>query len=119
MAIDPFAATSGTSATSGASGASTSKSTASATNSLANENTFLQLFIAQLKNQDPMNPQDGTQFVAQLATFSNLEQVIQMRQDIGSIKTDLESYVTAASGAGSSTTSSGSSSSTDSTTNNG
>ncbi len=59
------------------------------TDPLANEQTFLQLFVAQLQNQDPMNPQDGTQFVAQLATFSQLEQSLQMRQDLDSIKTDL------------------------------
>jgi len=42
---------------------------------------FLQLLVAQLKNQDPMQPQDGTQFVAQLAQFSELEQVIAIRQN--------------------------------------
>ena len=58
---------------------------------LANENTFLKLLVAQLKNQDPLNPQDGTQFVAQLAQFSGLEQSIQMRQDLDAIKASLKS----------------------------
>ena len=53
---------------------------------LANEQTFLQLFVAQLQNQDPANPQDPTQFVAQLAQFSELEQVLQMRQDLDAIR---------------------------------
>ncbi len=70
-----------------ASGLPVSAST-SQTDPLANEQTFLQLFVAQLKNQDPMNPQDGTQFVAQLAQFSQLEQSLQMRQDLDSIKQD-------------------------------
>ncbi len=54
--------------------------------SLANEQTFLKLFVAQLKNQDPANPQDPTQFVAQLAQFSELEQELQMRQDLDAIR---------------------------------
>lgn len=36
--------------------------------------TFLKLLVAQLKNQDPTQPMDPTQYVAQLATFSNVEQ---------------------------------------------
>jgi flagellar basal-body rod modification protein FlgD len=43
---------------------------------------FLKLLVAQMRNQDPMNPADGTQFVAQLAQFSQLEQAVAMRQDL-------------------------------------
>lgn len=57
---------------------------------MANEQTFLKLFVAQLQNQDPMNPQDGTQFVAQLAQFSQLEQSLQMRQDLDGIRTTVQ-----------------------------
>ena len=55
------------------------------TDSLANEQTFLQLLVAQLKNQDPLSPADGLQFVQQLAQFSSLEQQLQMRQDLDTI----------------------------------
>ena len=41
---------------------------------------FLQLLVAQLKGQDPMNPMDGTEFVAQLAQFSSLEELINIRE---------------------------------------
>jgi flagellar basal-body rod modification protein FlgD len=37
--------------------------------------------VAQIKSQDPLNPTDSTQFVSQLAQFSELEQVIAIRSD--------------------------------------
>lgn len=70
----------------GSSSSSTTDSLASATSNLANENTFLKLLVSQLQNQDPENPQDGTQFVAQLAQFSSLEQELGMKQDLDTIK---------------------------------
>ncbi len=48
----------------------------SATNEL-DQNTFLRLFIAQLQNQDPLDPTSSEEFVAQLAQFSSLEQATQ------------------------------------------
>lgn len=56
---------------------------------LADENTFLQLLVQQLKNQDPQSPADPTQFVAQLAQFSELEQVMQMNQTLTAIQAEL------------------------------
>ncbi|HEY5038402.1 MAG TPA: flagellar hook capping FlgD N-terminal domain-containing protein, partial [bacterium] len=43
-----------------------------ASNSFVSQNTFLTLLITQLKNQDPLNPQDSSQFVSQLAQFTSL-----------------------------------------------
>jgi len=43
---------------------------------------FLRMLIAQLENQDPLNPQDPTQFTSQLAQFSSLEQLISVRSSI-------------------------------------
>lgn len=48
------------------------------------EEMFLNLLVAQIQNQDPLNPTDSTQFVSQLAQFSELEQVIGIRSDIQS-----------------------------------
>lgn len=39
---------------------------------------FLKLLVTQLQNQDPLNPQDDTDFIAQLAQFSSLEQMTNM-----------------------------------------
>ncbi len=50
--------------------------------SAPSEQMFLQLLVAQIKNQDPTSPSDPSQFVAQLAQFSQLEQVIAIRQDV-------------------------------------
>jgi flagellar basal-body rod modification protein FlgD len=41
-----------------------------------NYDAFLQLLIAQMKNQDPTQPMDSTEYIAQLAAFSNVEQAI-------------------------------------------
>lgn len=49
---------------------------------LANKETFLQLLVAQIKNQDPLKPMDGVQFLSQLAQFSELEQLIGIRQEL-------------------------------------
>ena len=46
---------------------------------------FLQMLVAQLKNQDPLNPMDGTDFVAQLATFSSLEQLTNMNSQLNQL----------------------------------
>jgi flagellar basal-body rod modification protein FlgD len=40
-------------------------------------NAFLQLLVTEMKNQDPSNPMDPTQSVAQFAAFANVEQGIQ------------------------------------------
>lgn len=81
----PIGSSNGASATQGAASNSNASSQANGTDNLANEQTFLQLLVAQLQNQDPLSPADGLQFVEQLAQFSSLEQQLQMRQDLDSI----------------------------------
>ena len=52
-------------------------------------NGFLQLLIAQMKNQDPTKPMDSAQFMAQLASFSNVEQAIKMNQKLDTMMTSM------------------------------
>jgi flagellar basal-body rod modification protein FlgD len=46
------------------------------------EDAFMQLLVTQLKNQDPTQPQDSSQFVTQLAQFSSLEKLTTMNQSL-------------------------------------
>jgi flagellar basal-body rod modification protein FlgD len=50
---------------------------------------FLQLLIAQMKNQDPTKPTDPSQFVAQLASFSSVEQAIKTNNKLDTMMTSL------------------------------
>ncbi len=67
------------------SSANSSTQNPSGADPLANQATFLQLLVAQLQNQDPTQPVDGTTFVTQLAEFSNVEQNLGERQDLDAI----------------------------------
>ena len=73
--------------------------------SLASEDTFLKLFVAQLQHQDPLSPQqqDPTQMVSELAQFSQLEQTVNMGQDVHTIKQDITPATNTTSGSTQST----------------
>jgi flagellar basal-body rod modification protein FlgD len=47
--------------------------------------SFLKLLVAEMKNQDPTQPMDSTQYVAQLAAFSQVEQSIQVNNKLEQI----------------------------------
>lgn len=51
-----------------------------------NKDDFLKLLIAQLQNQDPLQPMDNQQFAVQLATFNSLEQLIGINDKLGTLQ---------------------------------
>jgi flagellar basal-body rod modification protein FlgD len=73
----------------GTSGSSTS--TANSVGSLTSEQTFLQLLVAQIQNQDPLNPTDSIQFVGQLVQYSELEQLMGINQGVQTLTADTSS----------------------------
>ena len=80
----------------------------SATNSAATTNTttptsggmalgttdFLKLLMTQLTNQNPLDPTDPTQFTSQLATFSGLEQQVNMNATLTTMNDNMSSLLT-------------------------
>jgi flagellar basal-body rod modification protein FlgD len=50
------------------------------------QNDFLKLLVTQLTSQDPMNPQKDTEFIAQMAQFSALEQSKAMTSDMTKLR---------------------------------
>jgi flagellar basal-body rod modification protein FlgD len=52
---------------------------------------FLQLLVAQIRHQDPLNPADGVEYMTQLAQFSSLEQMMAIREELEGIQSTLES----------------------------
>lgn len=69
--------------------AATTPPASTGTAGLANQTTFLTLLVSQLQNQDPLNPADSTQFVTQLAQFSQLEDLQNINTNVMAIATTI------------------------------
>jgi flagellar basal-body rod modification protein FlgD len=74
--IDPTSSTTGSNGTTG-----TTSTTTTRQDNLGRD-AFLQLLTTQLAHQDPVQPQADGEFIAQLATFSSLEQLTEMRKSL-------------------------------------
>lgn len=76
-------------------GAANSGDVGSLTKSLGGDQTlgrdaFLKLLVAEMKNQDPLKPKANSEFVAELAQFSNLEQGIAANTNLKSLSTQMQ-----------------------------
>ena len=76
---------SSSSAASSATSTSTSTSTSSST--ALNKDAFLQLLVTQMQYQDPLDPQDNSEYLSQLAQFSSLEQMTNVASALTGVST--------------------------------
>ena len=67
--------------------ATASAATKSKSSGTVDYNAFLQLLIAEMKNQDPTEPMKSSEYMAQFASFSNVEQAIQINTKLDSLLT--------------------------------
>ncbi|MEW6669168.1 MAG: flagellar hook capping FlgD N-terminal domain-containing protein [Thermodesulfobacteriota bacterium] len=70
---------------SGISTAQAAASTADAETKKLGRDDFLTMFLAQLKNQDPLNPMESAEFSSQLAQFSSVEQLFNVNENLQSL----------------------------------
>jgi flagellar basal-body rod modification protein FlgD len=68
---------------------STAATSAAASKNMLDYNTFLQLLIAEMKNQDPTKPMDSAQYIGQLASFSNVEQAVKTNAKLDAMMSSL------------------------------
>jgi flagellar basal-body rod modification protein FlgD len=66
--------------------ATVSASSAASAGQTLNQADFLQLLVTQMSSQDPLDPQSDTEFAAQLAQFSALQQTQDMSQNLSAIQ---------------------------------
>ncbi|WP_117169706.1 flagellar hook assembly protein FlgD [Paraliobacillus sediminis] len=55
------------------------------TSSELGKDEFMRILMAQLQNQDPLNPMEDKEFISQMATFTSLEQMMEMNTSISSL----------------------------------
>ena len=75
--------------------ATTANTALTGTKTTLDQGDFLKLMTAQMKNQDPFNPVDNTQMVAQMAQFSSLAGITQMSTTLQAISDKLGATTTA------------------------
>ena len=86
--IDSTATARSTEAT--AASSTTSESNTSENSSLISSDVFLQLLVAELQYQNPLDPMDGTEYVQQLAQLSEVESSAAILEEVQGIREDIE-----------------------------
>jgi flagellar basal-body rod modification protein FlgD len=79
----------GTNSASSASSSTSSTGSTTGTSATDLQNTFLQLLVAQLKNQDPTNPMDSSQMTSQLAQINTVSGISQLNTTLSSLATQM------------------------------
>jgi flagellar basal-body rod modification protein FlgD len=69
-----------------------STSQAKSTNNSLGKDDFLKLLVAQMQNQDPMNPTDSTASIAQMAQFSSLEQMTNIATAMNTLSQSMTNF---------------------------
>lgn len=62
-------------------------------NDSVDKDAFMKLLVTQLKNQDPLNPMEDKEFIAQMAQFSTLEQIENMNTNLQKSQQDIKEVV--------------------------
>ncbi len=78
--------------TSGLTNNTTSSSATKKKDDVLGQDAFMTMLLAQLKNQNPLDPMDGKDFAAQLAQFSSLQQLSNLNTTMSSLPTYLKAF---------------------------
>ena len=90
MSLD-FSAITAASATSTATSTNTSTSSSASTAAVGSQDYFLKLLVAQMNNQDPLNPMDSAQMTSQLAQLNTVQGINKLSTQLDTLLGDVSS----------------------------